>query len=361
MADANTIYFKPVYEQIAPASLFLTNFFNFVRAHNSKEVELDIVREEENLAPVVTDLHAGPVSQDDNLYTSKRIIPPIHLLEKSVSADDMYDRQPGVHPYDDPNFMMAATAQAAKKARTAHSSINRSIEYQASQVLTSGVVNLQDQNGNNAYTVDYKPKASHFTTAGTAWDQVGADPIGDIKTMCETIRNDGLSMPDTLVMGCKSFEAFIANDAVQKRLDTRRIDMGNINGMDEREDGSWYNGDLRIGNAKLAIWTYSGRYNPLGGGAKTQFVPDDKVIVIDSRARMDATYGMQSTFSPMDPRVARYIPSRLTLRNGRSNVDMHLNAYLTPNNRQLIIEIGSRPLLQPVAIDKYGCITTGVT
>ena len=59
----------------------------------------------------------------------------------------------------------------------------------------------------------------------------------------------------------------------------------------------------------------------------------------------------------VDPRFAGFLPGRIAVPTA---VDMAINLYATPNGRQTILEVASRPQLIPTGIDTFGTINTGV-
>jgi hypothetical protein len=52
------------------------------------------------------------------------------------------------------------------------------------------------------------------------------------------------------------------------------------------------------------------------------------------------------------------MPGRLMDTGG--NIDMTPNLYCTPNGKQIMAELESRPLLIPVQIDGFGCLDTEI-
>ena len=224
MSDITTRRMLEAYRQDAEPTLFLSGFFqsparNF---HNSKEVEFDIVRSEEEVAIVIQDLSTGYRDNSADIYTNKSFIPPIFKEAAPINAFDLLNRVAGENPFEDPNFQINATIKAFDVFRKMERKIRRSIELQASQIFQTGITTLIDANGNTLYSVDFKAKGTHFPTAAIAWDAVGADPIGDLNSLAEVVRNDGLSDPDLLIMGSDTFEAFISNTDIQARFDNRR-------------------------------------------------------------------------------------------------------------------------------------------
>jgi hypothetical protein len=238
--------------------------------------------------------------------------------------------------------------------------IRRAVELQASQVLQLGVVTLIDSDGNEVYAIDYKPKATHLPKSSAAWGGGSEVPLTDLNSLCEVIRNDGLADPDALIFGATAFENFIKHSTVQTRFDNRRIDMGRIVPMLSIGQGASYRGVVEIGNYKLDVFTYNGRYKHPSSGTITQFITPTKVIVMASGGRLDATFGAIPNIGQLlnsgANQVLAELPGRIA--NASGGMDMFANAWVSNDGEQLFGGFGARPLMIPTAIDTYGCLDT---
>lgn len=351
------------YQQMAQPMLFLSGLFqsppeNF---HTSEEVEIDIVRSDEDISIVIQDLSTGYRMNSEDLYTNKGFKPPIHKEAMPINSFDLLKRMPGQNPFQSPDFRANVILRMFNGMTKIERKIRRSIEVQASQVLQTGVVTLTDINGNALYTLDYKPKASHFPTAGTSWaTATGAQKLADINSLAEQIRNDGLADPDQLIMGVDAFENFISDADVQKRFDIRRIDLGTISAMEMRGNGGTFRGIVEIGNYRYDVWTYGGRYKDPQTGNKVQFVDPGKIIVRASSGRLDATFGaipnIGSLMGGQASQLLPELPSRVS--NAAGGMDLFTNAWLSADGEQLFGGVGARPLMIPTAIDTFGCLDT---
>lgn len=364
MSDKRTIRMISAYNQMGTPLMFLSGFFqspaeNF---HSSEEVEIDIVRSDEDISIVIQDLSTGYRMNSDDIYTNKAFKPPIHKEAVNLNSNDLLKRLPGNTPFQDPQFRADIITRMMRKMVLIERKIRRSIELQASQVLQTGIVTLTDSAGVALYTLDYKPKATHFPTAGTAWNLAGADPAGDILSLANVIRNDGLEDPDQLLMGENAFEAFIKNDDIQKRFDNRRIDLGMISPMEMRGQGGQYRGVVEIGNYRYDVWTYGGRYKDPQTGNKVQYLDPGKVVVRSSTGRLDATFGaipnIGRELGITGPALIPEMPSRIS--NVAGSMDLFTNTWITDDGETLFGGVGARPLMIPTAIDTFGCLTTGV-
>lgn len=348
------------FEQDAESTMFLSGSFQSPRRnfHNSESVEIDIIRSEEDISIVIQDLSAGARLNSEDIYTNKEFIPPIHKEAGPINAHTLLKRMPGQDPFQATDFQVNAISRGVRLGRKLQRKILRAIEVQASQVLTLGVVTLIDENGVAIYTIDYKPKATHFPTAGVAWDQAGATIFADIEALANIIRGDGLNNPDLIRMGEGSYEAMIKDQGVRDRFDNRRILGNGIVPLDRLGNGGIFRGTIEIGNYKYDIFTYGGRYKHPQTGVSTKFIPDAKVIVSSSSSRMDATFGGIPRIGAVDPRVPAALTSRISVPD--QMLDIQMNSWITQDGETMMVQAGTRPLLIPTAIDQYGCLDTGI-
>lgn len=361
MSDLTTRKMLAVFEQLAPeppaffAGMFEARPENF---HNTEEVEIDILRNDEDIAIAIQDMSVGADFMAAEVYTNKSFKPPVFKPGFVLDQYKLMERQPGVNPFGDVNFQAAATVQFARKMRKAEAMIQRSIELQAAQVLQTGVVTLTDATGATRYTIDFKMKATHKPQVAVSWATIAtATPIADLNSLCEVIRNDGKVDPDMIVCGVDAFDNAMRTTDFRNRMDNRRIDMGSIVPQQLLGAGASYRGQVDIGSYKLDVYTYNGKYKNPNGGAMTRFLNKDYVVVANSGIRLDATYGNIPNIVPPSQRVLPYIPPRIQ-RVGRGGVDLITNVWCSPSGEQLFGSVGARPLLIPTQIDGYGCLNT---
>ena len=359
MSGATTIRLIEAYNQLATPVRFLMGFFRSPQQnfHDTEEVEIDVQRSGEEIAVVVQDLNTGYRQNVQDLYVNKGFKPPVFSESGPIKVHDLMKRVPGQNPFMTPDFQANAITRAFDIFRKLEEKIRRTMELMAAQVLQTGTITLIDNNGVALYTLDFQPKSSHFPTASVPWISGSATPMADIKTLAEQIRIDGLSDPDTLIFGENAFEFFIEDAQVQQRLgkDQVRISMGEVV-PSVRGQGATYMGTIWINSYRFDMWTYKGRYNHPQTSVSTLYLDPDKIIVMDSNARLDATFGGVPMLVPPDARVLPYLPGRISNQSG--SVDIFSNAWIEPNGKVLNIGADSRPLMVPTAIDRFGCLDT---
>jgi hypothetical protein len=358
MSDASTTRLIRLYMEEAEAPMFLSGFFqsppeNF---HNTEKVEIDVLRDDEDIAIVVTDLTTGARDNENTQYVNKGFTPPLFDEKGTISAYDTIKRQPGQDPFQNPDFAFNATNQAFRLFRRLEKKIRRSVELMASQVFQTGVLTLKDSAGTALYTLDFQPKSTHVVTVNTTWATNGSagNPLGDLSALATVVRRDGKKQPTKLVFGPSALQRFLANADVKAQLDNRAMQIGSI-APQTRGQGATFQGFVWIGHYRFEIWMYDGFYRDPQTGNHTDYIGTNNVIMMSDGARLDLSWGAIPMIVAPESRALPFLPARMS-DSGRG-LDFTPNAYVSPNGKQLILECGTRPLTIPTAIDTFACLT----
>jgi len=348
------------YEQDRDPTMFLSGMFQSPRRnfHNSEEVEIDIVRSEEDISIAIQDLSTGARLNSEDLYTNKGFKPPIHKEAGPINAHNLIKRMPGEDPFMAVDFQANAVTRGVRLGRSLQRKILRAIEYQSAQVLTTGTVTLIDDTGAAVYTIDYAPKATHFPTSAVAWDNANSTKLADLQSLADAIRADGLADPDMIIMGEGSWNLFLQDADVIEKLDTRRMAGTQITAAAMMGNGGIFRGTLELGNYKYDLYTYGGRYKHPSTGVSTKYIPDDKVIMRASTGRLDATFGGIPRLTGPDPRIPAALTSRISVPD--QMMDLQMNAWFSSDGETMMVQAGTRPLMIPTAIDTFGCLDTAI-
>jgi hypothetical protein len=325
--------------------------------YSGRKVAIDVRRFGEQIA-VVVQHGTGPRLNDLDVFTTKEFEPPAYSEGVPYDVSMLLERMVGVDPYSAAYADDAAqlTAYMVDGFALMSDKISRSIELQASQILQSGVLSLVNADGDVLYTLDFKPKATHFPTTGATWAAGAGDPLGDIQALAKVIRADGKTNPDMLIMGDAALNNFLKNADVRAVLDNRRMQVGSVNPRFENSGATYY-GDVWAGAYRFEIWTYPETYEDPQTGDVTEYVEPNNVIMMSSGARMDRVNARVPLPLGPDPRVSGLLPSNLS-QTGENGFDLTPNVYCTPNGKQIMGELETRTLLIPVDIDSFGCLLT---
>jgi hypothetical protein len=348
-----------LYTEMRAPNGFLSRMFTIKNGgtYNGDKVALDIQRFGEQVA-VAIQKSTGPNMNDISKFTTKEFEPPAYGEAFPLDVNDLLNRMAGVDPYTAAYTDYAAqmVALMARGFALVDDKISRAVELQASQILQTGKLTLTNSDGATVYELDFKPKATHFPTAGVLWTNVTtADPLGDLEALANVIRKDGKVNPDRVLMGNNALKNFLANDKVQKALDNRRMDVGSI-APEFDDSGATYYGFVWVGHYRFEVWTYPDTYEDAQSGLPVEYLGPQSVVMLSTRTRLDMVSARVPLPIGPDPRVAGLLPGRLVSRAG--SFDVTPNVYTTPNGKQIMGELESRPLLIPVQIDGFGCLTT---
>ncbi len=363
MSDASTTSLLAMYMEEATAPMFLSGFFqsppqNF---HNTEKVEIDVIRDDEDVAVVLTDLSVGARSNEATKYTSKGFTPPIFKEKGPVTAYKLMQRQAGQNPFQDPDFGANATTQAFNIFRRLERKIRRSMEQMASQVLQTGAVTLRDENAAALFNLDFQPKSSHFPTVGVQWSEAGTstgeNKLKDLEDLSVAVRRDGKQAPDQLIFGSGAMRKFLNDPKVQARLDNRSMTLGSV-APQTRGEGATFMGWVWIGMYRFEMWAYDGFFKAPGDPGFTPYVADDKVIMRASKGRLDMSFGGIPQFeNPATNGAALSFLPRVIASADRS-LSLTTSSWVEPDGSALWVQAGARPLTIPTAIDTFGCLDT---
>ena len=380
-ADSTTTRMIAAYYQEATPKMFLSSLFSAPRRnfYRGRTFQFDVVRSGEQVSPVITDLSTGYIMNSNDIYDNKEFTAPVLHEAIPINSWDLLNRRRGRNPFMDPAFRADLILQMFEGMRLCESKIRRNIELQASQILTTGELALYDAQGTASFTVDFFPKATHFPTAGTAWSAGGADPIQDLSSLAQVIRQDGKNDVTDVLMGESSYHYFQRNTIVQAHFDNRRINNGDLVPMQLRGMGGQYRGTVDIDNYKVNIWTYNAYYEHPSTGVLTKYIPDNRAIMLTTgdspdmmtppegrpeminNTRLEASFGAIPNIGQelgVTRRLIPELPGRFS--NAGRQMDLTTNMWMSLDGSQLYGSVGTRPLLLPKGIDTFGCLNTGV-
>lgn len=354
----NRVGWLQLFTQMRRPNAFLTRQFTVKPGgiYNGEKVAIDIQRFGEDVAIAIKKC-TGPNLNDIDIFTTKEFTPPAYGEAFPLDACELLQRMAGVDPhtaaYQD--YAAALMVKLAQGFMLINDKIVRAVELQASQILQTGILTLTDAAGATVYTLDFKPKATHFPTVSVDWDNASSTKMTDLQSLADVIRADGQVDPDQLIFGDKALREFLKDDVIQAVLDNRRIEIGEVR-PEFRDSGATFYGYVWIGTYRFEIWAYPGTYKHPQTGTVTKYVATDKVIMKSSRTRLDLTAAKVPLPLGPDPRVEGLLPDRLS--SPAEGFDVTPNLYATPNGKQIMGELESRPLLIPVQIDGFGCLDT---
>ena len=337
---------------------FFTTFFKTTPEDytDGEYVEIDIERTGDYIAPALKDARTGSVVVDEDIFTEKRFKPPYSALSTPVPLIDLLQRQPGESDTAEVRgqWFGRLVNKLTKSLGKFHRMFKEQIELQCAQILQTGVVTLKDAAGNDVYTLDYKAKATHLVTNTNSWDAAGADPLGDLESICDAVNDDGKATPSIAIFGAEAWQNFITNSDVKDMVRRDGMNLGALNpGLLNK--GGRYMGYIDVGSYRLELWVYNDSYKRMDGSTVYKFLDTKKVIITTALEDLDfrivfagvPTLGMKEPF-------ASVIPSEVTYDGF---MRAHNRVFEDATQDTYTAESKMRALAIPVSIDRFACLT----
>lgn len=281
----------PLLEEAKPANTFLKSlFFSNDVPFDTEHVDIDIWAGKRRLAPIVAP-RFGSKTVERTGYSSKTYKPPQVAPDMITTAEDLLKRTAGETIYGTKTPDERAAEQLAKDMMEMDNMITRREEEMAAQALFTGQVQVIGEGVND--TIQYWSQLSspdQPTTAlgsGDRWNEDTADIVKNLRTWRRnTVQKSGVGATDA-VMGVDAADALLSNSALQKQLDTRRIDLGEIR-PELLPDGVTYFGQIR--GTGVDLWSYDEWYLN-DSGDEVPMVPAKKILLGSRNARTSMLYG----------------------------------------------------------------------
>ena len=204
----------------------------------------------------------------------------------------------------------------------------RRFEMMCAEALIDGTVTILGEGVNE--TITFGRNANHTLGTGdisAVWDGAG-DPIEDINTMLDLIRDNAGLEGGMLICGREAANAFKANTAVRAALDTRRIDQGAL-APRRLPNGVGFLGTIE----GVEVWSYTAKYLHPTTGVETPYMPSKKVLLVAEGAERVFHFGAIQDLASL---VA---------------VPMFTDSYVTNEPSRRFVRLQSAPLPVPYQID----------
>lgn len=321
------------------------------------EVEIDIVRSGNKVSPVLKNGKTGAVLVSAEDFSTKKFKPPVISLAYPVDLYQLMERQPGEKDYDQLGSWSGRLFNIIKNSFVRmHNMIKETIELQASQILQTGTVTLEDEDGQSVYTLAYPVKGTHFPDA-VSWSSDSATPLDDIASLCDAINDDGKVDPAIAIFGKTAWTNALKNAEFKEAVKRDGLGLGALNpGLKNR--GGRYMGYIDVTSYRLELWVYNDSYEKINGTTKYRYLDANKVIITAAVEDLDfrCVYGGVPSLGMQEPFKA-IIPSEI-IYDGYIRVNNRV--FKDENEDTYKAESKSRPLCIPVSIDRFGCLTTEI-
>lgn len=347
VADVRGLFTKTlidVYqERIAPTA-FLTGLFKSETVP-TKTVSIEVERMGEKVAVDVVRGTEGNRNQFAK-STEKIFEPALYREYLDMTELDLYDRVLGSQGNAQLPLWNALMLDAADRLDKLVDKIRRAKEYQASQVLETGILTFKQ-----AVSIDFKRKAASLVDLNSSppsgyptgyWATVGTDVFGQLEQACLFLRQVGRSGDGSFnaIVGSQALHDLLANSVFLVRQNLFSMALDAVHGPVRSGVGSTYHGTLTCGAFKVNLWAYPQFYDdPNNANASTAYVNPKKVIVLPENPRF---------------RMAHCAVPRLVGQPGQlpAQGEYVTQEFLDERNAKHILDVQSAPVAIPVAVDQ---------
>lgn len=250
----------------------------------TKKVLIEYKEGNRKLAPFVIPRKGG-ITIDREGYTAKEYYPPFIAPQRPLSIDDLNDKGFGEELYSELTPEQRQAQVLGEDLADLSAMIDRREEWMCSEVIFTGQVIMKH------YAEKYgvgtpEEKVLRYYDAGvgfqnvytpqTLWDGVAPKIYDDLDAMVALLTSSGCAAKD-LNMSADVYSQFINDPGIQKLLDNRSINIGNITPI-ETPEGIAHVGNIIVRGKKLDIFVYDEVYEDEAGAIKL-FMPSGKVFI----------------------------------------------------------------------------------
>jgi len=268
-------------EQIPRPSLFLRDtHFPQATPADTESLDIDIVKGGRKLAPFVHPLQEGKIIARTG-FVASTIKPGYIKIKRPTTAGDLLVRSPGGTVYaGGETTEQRAQKLLGKDMAELMDDIDRREEWMAAKAMDTGAVTMtiKGDTGDQSVSIDFNMSGTHKVTlsGNDLWsDTTNSDPTAKLIAWAQLIRKDSGLSPDRLYLGTDAAISFLAHPKVQKLLDMRAVDIGEIK-PSELPNGVSYLGRLSLPGLFVNVYCYDEWFEDETSGVLTPMVPVKK-------------------------------------------------------------------------------------
>ena len=278
---------EPLEYSHVPGGFLLTTFVNGVETHNTETIDIDIERNGKKMASFVSPVREGVVVTKEGFETRTHKIP--YLKQKRpFTAQEALMRQPGNTVYQGQTPRSFADMEMGKTLAEFDQMFFRREEWMAAQAMQTGKVVIDGEGV--SYEVDFGMKAGHLPVlSGTAqWTGADAAIRDNLADWAEIVFDDSGIDPTDAILGKDAARAMMANEDFVSALDTRRVDLGQIDVRKLPNGVRYWGFDKTSG---LDLWEYTEKYYDEAADEMKYLIDPKKVVLASQGLRFTRHYG----------------------------------------------------------------------
>ena len=290
VSEARGLFTKHVleaYNERPQVTSFLRSFFP-TKEYATKLVSIEVKR---NGEPIAVDVNRNSEG-NRNVFsksTEKVIEPPYYREYHDITHLDLYDRVFGDGSgYVGDGVYTQFVEDVAEKNSMLQDKIERRLELQCAEVLTTGIVTVAD--GSN---IDYKRKAGSLVdNSATPWSTGTVDPYAHFEAGGNFLRQVGKASGGNInaILGSSALNALLNNGVLQKRGPISNINLDSIRVPQRDSVGATLHGEISAGSYKVRLWSYPEFYDT-ANGTSTPYIDPKKVILLPEMPRFELSFG----------------------------------------------------------------------
>lgn len=334
-------------QQLVPVPSFLKDRYFPTNAatdiFSTDDVLVEFRDGSKKLAPFVAPRKGG-VTMLRNGYTMERYTPPFVAPKRSLSIDDLKKRGFGEALYSQLTPEQRQQVLLLRDADELSGFIGRREEAMAAEVMLTGGCVMKhiaddategDEMEVRYYTGDANP-AQYFPAVN--WNDADADIIGDLDKMIQMLTSKGLRASE-LVCSPDVADAIVSNEKIQKLLDIRNYNVGNVE-PSELAPGAAIVAKLNVRGRVISIISYDETYTG-DDGDDHLYIPSG-MCVLTAPAAGRTLYGAVSQVEQKDSEVHTYagkrVPKYLASAEGNTrSLTISSRPLPMPNNKNAFI------------------------
>jgi hypothetical protein len=332
-------YLAEVVRQAPPVhTYFLSTFFTRVVTFPTERVDIDLVKGDRRMAAFVHPRAGGQVLRETG-YETQSYKPPLINPYDLTTADRLMARLPGEDLYSGQTPAQRAAVKLMDEYTRLNDAATRREEWMAAQAIINGEIPIVGAGVNE--TIDFGFANKVVLTGDERWGQSGAKIFDNLNDWVDNVQINGFANADRVIFGKTAIRLLMADPDIQKRLDNRRFNVGEINPRD-LPNGVRYYGHLSDPN--LDLYGYSEVYlddwtDPDKPETKP-LVPDNAIVLAPSNPDFVLAYGANNYLDEAG-NWATAQTSRL------------LRSYVKHGPDRRFLELQARPLPIPDKVDSW--------
>lgn len=321
-------------------SVLRDHFFGNVRTFDTKTVDVDIAYSDERTLADFTSVEMGATFNERPGYVTRTYRPAYIAPARICTAEDALKRAPGENLYADMGPEARAAAIVARDLTDLDKQISRREEWMASKALFEGKIAFGGKGADAE--ISYWPEEEAkkpFTEVATKWGETGADPLGDIAAIADTVADRCEYFPSEVWVGSKAIIPLMKAIKADKGFDALNIVMGNINPQTNTQNFYSTFGYINVNGVQMKVIVYKGSY--FDGTKTVHYVPDDEILVAAPEAETIRAYGV--------------IPVADVAANTTSYVtgDRVPSSWVEAKTGSRVIKLASAPVLIPTEVQAF--------